>query len=354
MSLRKRIALHPFFIRLLHWEFWSFGMVYYWIMPVWLWLSIRARSFFFFSASNPTIEYGGFTNESKKDIYKIIPPQITPFTIFFDLPVSASHVKEELNRHGLYYPVVGKPNKGGKGRGVKVLKNETDLENYVSMAQVDFHIQEFISLEKEVGIFYYRFPGMANGKLTGIVEKEFMTVEGNGKDSIETLLMADKRSRLHIDAIRKMLGREIHLILGAGEKKVVVPYGNHARGAKFIDNSHLITERLTRTIDEVCQQIDGFYFGRLDIRYNSWEELEEGKNFSVIEVNGAGSEPTHIYDPRHSIFFAWKEIIRHWLILFRVSRLNHKQGHPYLTLKEGLRMFREDGENSRKLAQMPE
>jgi hypothetical protein len=96
----------------------------------------------------------------------------------------------------------------------------------------------------------------------------------------------------------------------------------------------------------------GFYFGRLDIRYNDWEELKQGKNFSVIEVNGAGSEPTHIYDPAHSLFFAWKEIIRHWYILWLISRQNHKKGHPYLTLKEGISMFREDKVWSQKLEAM--
>jgi hypothetical protein len=118
--------------------------------------------------------------------------------------------------------------------------------------------------------------------------------------------------------------------------------------------SHLSDEKLTSTIDGICKQIPGFYFGRLDIRFESWEALKEGRNFSIIEVNGAGAEPTHIYDPRHSLFFAWKEIIRHWIILNRISRMNHKKGHPYLSLREGIAMFREDKEWSQKLAAMTE
>ena len=125
-------------------------------------------------------------------------------------------------------------------------------------------------------------------------------------------------------------------------------------GAKFLDDSHLIDEELTDTIDKVCKQVKNFYFGRLDIRYNTWEELKKGVNFSVIEVNGAGSEPTHIYDPRHSLFFAWKEIVRHWLILWRISRKNHRRGYRYLTLREGIQMFRENSLVSKKLAAMPE
>ena len=69
-----------------------------------------------------------------------------------------------------------------------------------------------------------------------------------------------------------------------------------------------------------------------------------------MEVNGAGSEPTHIYDPAHSIFFAWKEIIRHWVILFRISVANHRLGHSYLSFSEGLHMFRKDKSDSKMLA----
>jgi hypothetical protein len=157
-----------------------------------------------------------------------------------------------------------------------------------------------------------------------------------------------------LEALKNLYGEKMLEVLPDGEERILVPYGNHARGAMFIDDSDLIDEKLTDTIDEICKQIPGFYFGRLDIRYNNWEELKQGKNFSIIEVNGAGSEPTHIYDPRHSLFFAWKEIIRHWILLWRISRINHKKGYPYLTLKEGLEMFREDKIVSKKLAAMRE
>ncbi len=124
----------------------------------------------------------------------------------------------------------------------------------------------------------------------------------------------------------------------------MVPYGNHARGAKFLDDSHLIDKQLTNVIDNACKRVKDFYYGRLDIRYNDWQELKQGKNFCIIEVNGAGSEPTHMYDPKHSLIFARKEIIRHWILLWRISRMNHKRGHKYLSFKEGLAMFRYDGD----------
>ena len=135
---------------------------------------------------------------------------------------------------------------------------------------------------------------------------------------------------------------------------IVSPYGNHARGSKFTDVSHMADEALTTVIDNICKQIPDFYFGRLDIRFDTWETFRQGKNFSIIEVNGAGAEPTHIYDPGHSLFFAWKEIIRHWFLLYRISRLNHKNGHPYLSVREGIAMFRESKQWSQRLAAMTE
>ncbi|MEH6309190.1 hypothetical protein RYH73_26295 [Olivibacter sp. CPCC 100613] len=106
--------------------------------------------------------------------------------------------------------------------------------------------------------------------------------------------------------------------------------------------SHYITEELTATIDQICQQVPGFYYGRLDIKFHSWEELEKGCKFSIIELNGAGSEPTHIYDPQHSLFFAWKEIYRHWQILYQISKINAQQkGIDLMRIRDGIKMIKE-------------
>lgn len=347
-GLRRRL----FFIRLFNWEYWSFGMVYSWIYPVWAYLSLRAGSFFFFSASNPSIKNGGFLSESKKDIYKIMPAHLYPPTIHFSYGANPMEVAKALQEAGFVFPLIGKPDIGGRGRGVKVLASPSELIGYVQNSPVDFHIQQFIPFPNEAGIFYYRFPGEKNGRISGIVRKEFLSVTGNGKHTIRELLAKNDRALLQLATLEESYGDYLNTILPDNEKKVLVPYGNHARGALFIDDSHLIDDQLTSVINKACLQIDEFYFGRLDIRYNSWSELLEGKNFCIIEVNGAGSEPTHIYDPSHSLFFAWQEIIRHWHILWKVSVLNHKRGHRYLSWKEAREMYNEDKENSRKIEAM--
>ena len=352
MNWVSRLGRRPFFIRLFHWEYWSFEFIYAPIYVVWLWFTLKARSFFFFAASNPGIQNGGFLSESKKDIHPLIPPEYLPRSVFFSIPSNPEIVLAEVRRKGLQFPLIGKPDIGGKGRGIQALSDESELINYVLLCYTNFHIQEFVSYKNEVGIFYYRYPSEQKGHISGIVTKEFLKVVGDGHSSIRELLVKDKRAILQMEKLEKGIGSMLDIVLPAGDERVVVPYGNHARGAKFIDDTRLVDGELEATIDKICQRIPGFYFGRLDIRFQDWAGLKQGQNMSIIEVNGAGSEPTHIYDPRHTIFFGWKEIIRHINILCKISMQNHRKGYPYLTVREGLQMFREDKLNSRKLAAM--
>jgi hypothetical protein len=340
----------PFWIRLFHWEYWSFNLIYIPIYPVFIFLCLRARSFFFYAAANPGIKNGGFLGESKKEIYRLVPENLQPKTIFFSTGTNPARALEQVLSAGLRFPLIGKPDIGGRGRWVKKLDHESDLLAYVSVSPIDFHIQEFINYENEAGIFYYRLPGQSQGNISGIVHKEFLKVTGDGIQSVRELLGRNPRAILQLEQLEVTDRSKLDYTPGRGEHFTVVPYGNHARGALFLDDSESITPALIKAMDNICFGIPGFYFGRLDIRYENRELLEQGKLFSVLEVNGAGSEPTHIYDPEHSLFFAWKEIIRHWIILFNISRVNHRLGYRYLTVTEGIRMFRKDESDSKKLA----
>ena len=341
----KRILYKPFFIKLFNWEYWPFHVVYFPVYPYYLFLAIKARSFFFFNTSNPSIKNGGFLMESKKEIYDLIPFEYYPPTFFFKVSTSPKEIIELTRKRNLKYPLVGKPDIGMKGMMVKKLENENDIIAYASASKVDFLIQEYIPYENEVGIFYYRYPNEAKGHISGIVKKEFLSVKGDGACTVEQLLLKNKRAVLQLPTLKLKEKDKMNMILKKDEELIMVPYGNHVRGAKFLDDSNMIDAELTKTIDGICKHINGFYYGRLDIRYNTWEELRQGKNFSIIELNGSGSEPTHIYDPKHSIFWAWNEIIKHLNILYRVSKLNHQlQKTPYMSTKMGLDMFKENSE----------
>ncbi|MBC7888891.1 MAG: D-alanine--D-alanine ligase [Ferruginibacter sp.] len=339
----KKILRQPLFIKIFHWEYWPFNVVYCPIYIYWFWLGIKARAVFFFSTSNPSIKNGGFLLESKKQIYDLIPPQYYPPTLLFKAGTNRNDILNELNRTQMRFPLIAKPDIGMRGLSVEKVHCAAELMHYATGSKVDFLIQEFISYENEAGIFYYRYPNEKKGHISGIVGKEFLTVTGDGMATVEQLLQQDPRFILQLPVLRRTHTEILQQVLGKDETHLLVPYGNHSRGAKFMDISYLIDEVLTETIDSVCQKVPGFYFGRMDVRYNTWEELRRGRNFSIIELNGAGSEPTHIYDPKHSVFYAWREIIRHLGILYRISKQNHKLLHiPYMKFSMGMQMLKEN------------
>jgi hypothetical protein len=309
---------------------------------VWFWYSAKARSFFFFNAANPLIKNAGFLMESKKEIYDIIPAQYIPKTLGFKKGTAGTEVVKAISAANIPFPCIAKPDIGCKGRGVQKIYTAEDAMEYVSKINMDFLIQELILFPEEVGIFYCRIPGEAEGKITGIVAKEFLIIKGDGVSTITQILEREPRYHFQLPALQKIYGEELNRVLPKDETRNMVPYGNHARGAKFIDVTHWANKEFNKTFDHICKQIPEFYFGRLDIMYKNREDLTAGKNFSIIELNGAGSEPTHIYDPKHSLLFAWKEIARHLRLLSIISIKNHNRGHRYLTVKEGLQMFREN------------
>lgn len=324
-------------------------MVYIPIYFLWAYYAIKARTIFFFNSCNPSMKNGGFMAESKKEIYNIIPSQFYPKTELIGEKIAFQNVVSQIEKAQISFPLIAKPDIGLRGSAVQQITSIEALKNYHDKANFDYLIQDLIPYENEVGIFYVRFPHEEKGKITGIVAKEYLIVEGDGNSKIIDLIKANPRFELQLKALQREYGAQLHEVLQVGEKRNLVPYGNHARGAKFIDVSDKISPQLTTVMNEVCLQIPEFYFGRLDVMYHNWSDLEQGKNFSIVEVNGAASEPTHIYDPKHSLFFAWKELARHITYMYQISVANHQRGFPYLSYKEGMQQYRLHLEQSTKI-----
>ncbi|MEM9648434.1 MAG: D-alanine--D-alanine ligase [Bacteroidota bacterium] len=330
--------------KLTHWEYWPLWAIYYPLFPVWLYFSLKARSFFFFNAANPSMKNGGMAMESKMDIYNMIPAEHIPETVFIPREEQPELALEKVLKAGISFPFIAKPDIGMKAFGVEKIHNKDEFRNYFQKTPENFLVQELIPFSNEVGIFYVRMPGEEKGKITGIVSKHFLSVIGDGVSTILELIKSNPRSHLQLKVLRKRFGAGLMEVLDPGEEFVLVPYGSHTRGAKFVDDTHRLNKSLLKTIDDICSKMDGFHYGRLDVLHNSFEELSEGKNFSIIEINGAGGEATHIYDPKHSLFFAWKEITKHWNYLNKISIINHGLGHSYLSFRDGRAMLRENGE----------
>lgn len=277
--------------------------------------------------------------ESKKEIYDLIPSEYYPKTILIHPKEKLDTILQRIDTENIQFPLIAKPDIGLRGTAVKKILNTEELKNYLKKAKFDILLQDLIPYQKEIGLFYVKLPNK-EGKITGIVSKEFMILKGNGKNTIRELLHQDKRYLLQLETLEAEYKEKLNYVLKKGETINLVPYGNHCRGTKFVDASHEITPEMTASFNIICSQIEGFHFGRMDIMYQSYEDLAQGKNFQIVEINGAISEPTHMYDPKHSLWFGWKELTRHFHYMYLISKNNHKNGAKYLSFKEGVHEFK--------------
>ena len=325
--------------KLLHWEYWPQEIVYLIIYPYYVWIAFKLRATGFFVVANPHDGEMNFLMESKIKIYKHIPTKYYPTTIYVEPKQDFNFILDAIKQAQILLPFITKPNIGHKGIGVKKIHSTDELLEHHRHAKHPYLIQRLIEFEHEIGMFWVRFPNEANGKLTGIVYKEYLHVVGDGKSTLEELIYANARTYYQLHYLKNKFKPEWNNILAKDEKKIIVPFGSHFRGSKFIDYSYKITPKLTETFNAICTQINGYYYGRMDIKFDNWQDLENGKNFAIIETNGAGSEPTHIYDPTHSIFFAWKEIARHLSYLQKVCLQNKQKGYQTANLQQLLKMY---------------
>ena len=231
----------------------------------------------------------------------------------------------------LDFPIIAKPDRGERGWLVQKINSVEDLNKYSKELNVPFLIQSYIDYPIELSIFYYRHPKWKRGIITSVTLKELLTVTGDGKNDLASLIKRHQRAFLQYKRLRENSNIDFNKILSPGEEALIVPYGNHVLGAKFLDYHHIIDEALLNSIDNISQKIDGFYFGRFDLRCTSIEDLKQGKNVAILELNGAGAEPAHIYDPNFSFIKAQIVLAKHYKMMYDASAENKRNGITYMT-----------------------
>ena len=332
--------------RLAKWEFWPIQIFYAPVVLYVLVLALKHRSITAFTAANPAIPAGGFKGESKRDIYNGLKrsnkaaPHLPAYTLLNkELPSNDKLILASrfIDENGLQYPVVIKPDAGERGKDVSIIHSYDEMETSLLRAETDMILQEFTAGD-EISIFYYRYPNLDRGKIFSITEKRFPCVIGDGRSNVEDLILNDLRAVGLASKYLEYNRRRLDSIPAAGEMIQIIDIGTHSRGAVFLDGGWLKTDALERKIDEICRSYEGFYFGRFDIRTPSLDDIGRGENFKIIELNGVTSESTNIYDPRYSLFDAYRILFRQWLIAFEIGAENIKLGEKAAGVSKLLRL----------------
>ena len=126
----------------------------------------------------------------------------------------------------------------------------------------------------------------------------------------------------------------LQIIIPKGERYILTYAANLNRGAKFSDLYKYVDDEMVNIFDEISHRTN-FYYGRYDIKCQSVEDLKKGKNFTILEFNGCGAEPNHVYQTGYSLFDAYRVFLRHWKVLYEISRYNKNHGVPYWPFMKG-------------------
>ncbi len=327
-SYKGRRLLLSRYRKLTRWEYWSPLVLYAPVFCYILYLGIKYRCLTLFTATNPAIPDSGFIGESKTKILQLFDDKAV--AQYHHIPTSLDQqqrleqAEKFMARYDLSFPIALKPDVGERGRGVSIIRNQQKMEHYFTNSQQDIIIQEYID-GIEFGVFYYRKPEDSYGDIFSITKKELLTVVGDGESTLQELILSDDRAvnmaKHHLDHNEERLF-DVPL---EGEEVQIVDLGTHARGAIFRDGSELISEPLRKKMDELCQSVSGYYFGRFDIKAPSAEHLKEGKDLKVIEANGVTSESTNIYDARYSFWDAQKVLLKQWRLAYEIGHQNRER-----------------------------
>ena len=324
------------FIKIPHWEFWPSYMFYVPILPYALYLALKSKSFGFFSAVNPSIEGSGNGLESKYKTIQLVPNKYKPKSILVKKNQEIEKVLTNLEKEKIEFPLIIKPDIGFRGLLVKKINSEKELQVYLKKYNtINLIIQEFITYKNECGIFYYKIPGYKKGHITSLTLKKYLTVIGDGNSTLLELIKKNERAKNYLNLVIALNNKNLALIPKINEEIILNVIGNHSKGTQFINGNYLINNKLENVLNTINSSISGWYYGRIDLKYNSFEELLEGEKLKILEINGVISEPTHIYDASKGTYLkALKSIKDHWKIIYKIAIKNKQLNNvKYTNLK---------------------
>jgi membrane protein DedA with SNARE-associated domain len=333
-SLRTRVR------RMFLWEFWPPAIFYVPVAFKVLLLAIRYRSLTLPTMANPGMQTGGLIGETKfetlADIMRAHPDFVaeTHRVPFVSVEQQGSEICGVRSEFGLPYPLVLKPDVAQRGHGFRVIRSDKEAYDYAAVFQRDVLVQKYIEGPEECGIFYYRYPHKSHGRIFAITEKSFPTVTGDGRHTLEELILRDLRASLVAGTYLKRFAAQRNRVLKAGECMKLVEAGNHCQGAIFLNGARFYSPELEQRIDEISRSIPGFFIGRYDVRYESEQVLREGRAFRIVELNGISSEATSIYDPANPLWSAYRTLFRQWEIIFAIAAENRSLGLTPTTFRE--------------------
>lgn len=279
-----------------------------------------------FARVNPGMRWGGMFAYSKSEIMQQLPVENRAAEERFHLPAQKEALKSRL-AGATSWPMILKPDQGERGRDVHKLQDAVTAMRIVEgLDSGTWLLQAYLDLPYEFGVFVEKSTLTEVFTVTSLCLKQPLGVRGDGVHTIASLVAQNPRAMRYRSVLEDVLAQRGAEVPSEG---VWVPLhfsGNHCRGAAFIDQRAWIDADLSATFHQLLQGVSGFRFGRLDVLVESPAALWQRDAIRVIEINGANSEPAHIYDYRMGPWQMWQELLRFQRRMWRQALHMQAQG----------------------------
>ena len=323
----------------------------------WLWLSMRYRSLTLPSAANPQITSGGLVGEGKLEYFESMgaiahAATSTYCAVSTDSIPSCAALRQLLRRSVLFFPLVAKPDVGLRGYGVRLLANMGELLAYLAAfpAHETVVLQAYMPQEGEAGIFYARDPATGIGRITGLALQYYPRVTGDGVSTIAELVALDPRAGRAFKSRSHECRHDAGRVPAAGEVVRIANIGSTRVGGLYRDGAAWITPQLTAAIDAIARDMPDFYFGRFDVRFDTLPVLSAGQGFTIIEINGAGSQAIQAWDPDIGLMAGLKTMFQKQSLLVTIGDAMRRRGAQPVGL---MKLIQLNWRQSRLIARYP-
>lgn len=339
-------------------EFWPTWFFYTPVIVQSLWYGIKYRDFRLPLVANPNIKLSGMVGESKQDILELagdyakqwIPSFVTltkqPESKRASISAQWLDAKKAMINVGLSYPVVAKPDQGCRGVGVQLVESDQDLQQYIATFpdNARYMLQKKSPYQAEAGLFYIRYPNQTKGKVFSITLKYSPVVVGTGKHTLRQLIERDPRASQLAHLYLPRHEDKLDQILDHGKPFQLAFAGSHSRGCIFKNGNAYITDALAQRLDRIFDDYPGYHFGRLDVKFKDIDSLMQGKNFDILEMNGASSEAGHIWDSNTPLKEIFSTLLYQYRSLYEIGALQRQAGYKVPTFRELFRALKQENE----------
>lgn len=253
---------------------------------------------------NPDIGgLSGMVGASKAHLNTKVNQDFRPKDFVFAAGTTVEQMQQIITEQKISFPLFIKPVQGERAAGVQFVPNETAFLALEIDLNRSYLVEEAIMSQGEFCVNVVRGLRTKKFGVLALTERVIPKVIGDGVSTIKQLIALLELTELQKQKIIEALETEfLAKVLEQNISQTVVRTASISYGTEYV-KLNLTPEQkklLEHQINQMLLPADGFNIGRFDLKADNLDALLKG-DCLVVELNGIGGMPTHVYETHLSI-----------------------------------------------------